>query len=215
MYDLEELACVNTCSPGKVTIQDVYLHNISLCRSLDYYVDPTSTQVLELGTKENPYRNIGLVFLEILNIHSHTDRNITINLKESTLIYMNQLRSYIINVTNVEIRSYSESVNNVPRSAEIYVSNFNIPYFSPKTRFNIISNTTMRLAQNLNRPNYVEREKDIISMTDMGIIVNRANLKIDNVIVSRDVVEDRSKTTFFIRAVYLQSKLLPSNIQLL
>ena len=39
----------------------------------------------------------------------------------------------------------------------------------------------------------------------MGIIVNRASIKIENVIVSRDVVSDRSKTTYFINAVYLQS----------
>ena len=40
---------------------------------------------------------------------------------------MNELRAFIINVTSVEIKSYSESMNNVPRPAEIYVSNTDVP----------------------------------------------------------------------------------------
>ena len=191
-------------------VQDPQFHNIRFCRSLDYYVDPSSEKVLELGTKAFPFKKIGLVFLEILNLSSHSDRNITINLKESTTNEMMALQAYIINVTNVEIRSYSDSAF-APRPANIFVSDFAVPYFTSKTRFNIVKEPTLKLAENVNKPGYSPEEKGIEVLINVGIVVNRANFRMSNIHVSRDVVAGKGWPTQFLRPVYVQGKYLVSN----
>ena len=79
-------------------------------------------------------------------------------------------------------------------------------YFSNSTLFNIVSGTNLKLLEALNHANYTEREKNIISFTNIAIVVNRANLILDNITVRRDVVADKDKATTFIRAVYQQTK---------
>jgi len=42
--------------PNEVSIKHPQLHNFSLWRSLDYYVDVGSEEKIELGTKKYPYK---------------------------------------------------------------------------------------------------------------------------------------------------------------
>jgi hypothetical protein len=58
------------------------MHGIKLCRSYEYYVNPESEEVIELGTKEYPFKSVSLPFIEIFNYFSHSNANITIYLAE-------------------------------------------------------------------------------------------------------------------------------------
>ena len=59
-----------------------------ICRSNTYYVNPESTEIIELGTLEYPYKSIKYVFVEILNLHANSDRTINVILKEGTTDYI-------------------------------------------------------------------------------------------------------------------------------
>ena len=50
-FSISQMKCVNAWSTNEVFIQDPQLRNFRLWRSLDYYVDPDSMEILELGTK--------------------------------------------------------------------------------------------------------------------------------------------------------------------
>lgn len=76
-------------------------------------------KLLSLVQRNIHINNAGLVFLEILNFHSHTGRSVNIYLKEQTTNYMSQARNYVVNTTLVKIESYTEGLIN-PAHATIY-----------------------------------------------------------------------------------------------
>ena len=45
---------------------------LSFCRGFDYYVDITSDQTIELGSKQYPFKDLESVFVELANHHSNT-----------------------------------------------------------------------------------------------------------------------------------------------
>jgi hypothetical protein len=44
------------------------------CRSHEYYVNSESEEVIELGTKEFPFKSASLPFIEIFNYFSHSTK---------------------------------------------------------------------------------------------------------------------------------------------
>ena len=79
-FDLNKMKWVTSCDSSSIQIIDDQLWNKPVCRDLNYYINPSSQQIIELGTKTYPYKNIGLPFVEILNYHSHSNRTITVNI---------------------------------------------------------------------------------------------------------------------------------------
>ena len=70
-------------------------------------MNPDSDSIIELGTIEHPYKQISYAFIELLNYHSHTDRNITIYVMEYTRNELSVEVGNIINITNVDIKPYT------------------------------------------------------------------------------------------------------------
>jgi len=71
----------------------------------------------------HPYKSVELAFMEILNYHSHTEKDIVVNIKESTDNYVGFNLNYIVNISSVSLDSYS-SVNTAnPDNANIYFVN--------------------------------------------------------------------------------------------
>ena len=113
-----------------------------MCRPLDYYVNPDSEEIMELGTMQFPFRDINLVFTEIYNEHQHTDRVINVYVMEATDNYVPMDYIEIFNVTQVNIDSYTES-----GKSEVTNANFKlvdgIEYINmntSKSLFNVIQN---------------------------------------------------------------------------
>ena len=124
---------------SQIPINDTQLGNIPLCRSFTYYVDPTSESNTELGTSDHPYKELNFVFVELLNFHSHSDRNITVRILEGTTAYLFK-RSYIINTTEVVMEPYfrNSSIGNNPKIVAVESVDAITPPGVP-TRFNILS----------------------------------------------------------------------------
>ena len=54
----------------------------NFCKLEDIYIDPQSSQQIELGTLEYPYRTMKSVSAEILSLWSNSDKNVTVFMKD-------------------------------------------------------------------------------------------------------------------------------------
>ena len=113
-----------------------------MCRPLDYYVNPDSEEIMELGTMQFPFRDINLVFTEIYNEHQHTDRVINVYVMEATDNYLPMDYIEILNVTQVNIDSYSQNdkyeAENI--NFKIVDSIDDVSMNTSKSLFNVIQN---------------------------------------------------------------------------
>ncbi|CAI2377869.1 unnamed protein product [Moneuplotes crassus] len=137
--------CEDSCdSSTQILIQDPQLHNIPVCRSFDYYVNINSGSPVELGTRGHPYKHIDSAFIEIMNFHSHSERNITIYVMEGTTMFINTV-TYFVNITHVQIEAYNDNGNTlgIARMVGIKESSKVIGAAFP-TKFNILSGKTFK-----------------------------------------------------------------------
>jgi hypothetical protein len=90
------------------------------------------------------------VFVEILNLHSHSDRDITISVKEDTDNYLLIETNYIVDLTSVMIQSYSDSSTSTLDNANLYFKDSDVDMFDFQTIFNIIENTNIDVSTVIN-----------------------------------------------------------------
>ena len=144
-FNLNKMKWVASCDSTSIPIIDDQLWGKPVCRGSYYYINPSSQQIIELGTKTYPYKNIGLPFVEILNYHSHSNRTITVNILENTENYMLWKSNFVINMTLVKIQSYSITNPSSPQRANIYIKSEGVRMLSSQTVFWILNDTTLRL----------------------------------------------------------------------
>ena len=148
LYDLDTMSCVSKWNNStQVQITDTQLRSIPLCRSLNYYLDPTSTSVVELGTIEHPYKEFESVLVELMNFHTHNNRVINLYIMEETISYWLQSNSYISNITMLNVQTYSNT-RAVPSLANIVGVKVSEHRVSPgmATRFSILSKLSFLLS---------------------------------------------------------------------
>lgn len=63
----------------------------------------------------NPYKKLMLAFIEILNLHSHSNRTINVYVKSGTTLYLMPDYVYLINVSNVNVLVYNDDSSVVSR----------------------------------------------------------------------------------------------------
>ena len=137
-------------------------------------------------------------FVEILNFHSHTNRSVNIYLKEGTIHYMTLAKYYIVNMTLVNIESYTDGVK-TPSQATIFGVDYNITIFSPTTVMNILTSDTLRLQQQISRPEVTNYERTLLSGFDSQIYLLRTNLRMNRIDVRRDTEKDKLREGNFIK----------------
>lgn len=204
-YDLDSRTCIEECSSEKLKINNPMLRSLNICRSLNYYVDNQSIKVLELGTKDFPYKDISHVFVEILNLHSHSERSINVHIKENTVNYISQESLFIINMTLVNIESYSDTEEEASH-ASLFGVNYDVNTRSYSTITNILVNTTLNLAEIINTPKITTAERNALSLKDSNIYCVRSSLRLNKIDLHRDVAKDSQILTNFIRAMHIQEK---------
>ena len=156
VFDLKSFSCVDAWdSSTSVLINDSQFSISPAWISFDYYVDPSSNSVIELGTRQYPFKHLGFVFVELLDFHSNSDRTINVYLRENTESYIDLSFNYIINITTVNILTYSIS-SNTPSMANVTAGEVNDPdqvnitaYFNNGTRFNILQSTKLRKTEKI------------------------------------------------------------------
>ena len=125
----------------------------NVCRSLDLYVDPESSELMELGTKQYPYRHFRAASSEILNHYSFTDANIKIYLKEGTRVYVEIDKTYFLSMGMINITSYSDS-NDYPGKPLIVLTSIPQPKTSGQAVFHLLKNTDIITSDKITLDNY-------------------------------------------------------------
>jgi len=171
---------------------------------MSFYIDPSSSKILELGTLEFPYTSAQPVFSEILNEHSHKDVSITVYLKEDEVVYIQDDTSYILNITNVTVTSYS-TVSSSASKATIYPTRIAQIEKSAKSAFHIMNNMTLKLDVVVAAGIFTTLEIKTLSIGETTFLVGRSSFRVENINLFRDVI-DVKRGTFFVRGSYLQEK---------
>jgi len=157
-FHLESMECVTECGTDEIALNDEQFWDKPLWRSFKFYINSESTEIIELGTKAYPYKNIGLPFVEILNYHSHSDHNITVLVKEYTENLLLYRSNYIINMTQVTVETYSALDINMPGWANITIKREGVNMITSKSVFNIMKHNTLRLDSILNKDQMTDLE---------------------------------------------------------
>ena len=190
------MSCVDSCTNSFVTsyVTETDSKTINVCRPYDYYVNPNSEENIELGTKQYPFKNINLVFIELFNKFSNSDISVNIYVMESTYNYLPIDSIKLINITSVSIDSYSEYYPDDPKHALFVVTDNEISIKTERTLFNIVQNTTLSSLDTTNMEQ-IESE-EILATADYVMIVNRCNLSINNVDVYSQIASDSLNVDF-------------------
>jgi len=168
----------------------------------DFYVDPTSSELLELGTKDYPYRTIQPVFAEILNEFSHSSESLNVYVKEGTIVFIDDSTSLIINIYELSITTYSE-LGSDPAPATLVTSEDARTHISQRALFHLMSDTSLDTAGVIAAGTFSETEQNGINKGGDTFYVSRSSFSISNFIVHRYALLDES---VFVYLSYLQSK---------
>ena len=204
VIDLESSSCVETWSSSKLLLSGSQYSTGKVCRETNFYVDPSSSEVIELGTKVLPYKTMRAVFSEILNNLSHTKSSITIYLKENTNVFVNDEANYMVNMTSVKILSYSNN-SSFPGKAFLIPTQITLPTTHDRTLFHILNNLDLDLNKAMKGGSLTDYEIGLVTTTKSTFSVTRCNLYMDNLVIIRQP-EDNMIRWFFVFFVYLQDR---------
>ncbi|CAI2369723.1 unnamed protein product [Moneuplotes crassus] len=144
ILNLRDMTCVDQCDPeSQIMINDTQLQSIPICRDFEYYVNANSQSPVELGTEQHPYKDIQSAFTEIMNFHSHSERNVTVYVLEETTVFASS-PTYFVNMTHVQMEAYNDgsSIRRLARMVGVIEKSKIISPAMP-TKFRILENHTL------------------------------------------------------------------------
>ncbi|CAI2370495.1 unnamed protein product [Moneuplotes crassus] len=198
--DLKTLECVDSCdSLTQVKLTGLQISFPSVCRDFEYYVDPTSTEIIELGTQKYPYRTLKSVTSEILNHLSHKQVEVTIYTKD---VYLEDKTMLFINITNIKITTHPDFIP-CGRKARLTLTEFIQPTLSSKARVHLLSHTDLPFKALITEGNFTDSEKTQTDSLNSNCIV-RSGIEFNNIDIYREQI-DHSKDILFLQAIYLQN----------
>jgi len=174
----------------------------SVCRNLDYFVDPLSDESIELGTREFPYRSMRSVISEIVNFFSHTDANITIYTKSG---YFEDDIARFLNITSVGFKSHPDLIENGKRAILIPTKIPQVSIFE-KSLFHLLNHTNVNILQAIMVGSFTDKELFLLSRDLISLFYVRTNIVMENINVYREESEPQS-SQYFLVAVNLQNRL--------
>lgn len=200
------MTCIAEWVLPQRTLTGSHVHGLKFWRTLDIYVDPNSVEILELGTKDYPYKNLILPFIEILNFHSHSDSEIKIYIPERANLEITLSTIAIINIKSVSIITYS-LFNSTPVAVTVSIKKSGVALWNMKTAFNILSDSTSDLSLMLNNSALTAKEKSQAVTDNVSFMVIRSSFLIDGVSFITDFSTNLTSHIFF-KPIYLQNRTL-------
>ena len=202
--DLDTLDCLTSCDTPKVLLNDPQFSLANIWRGLNFYIDPDSTEVMEFGTQQYPYRNFRSAASEILNHYSLTDVDVTILLKENTRVYIEEDTTYFIRMNLVTIKSYSDFSSD-PGRALIVQTSITQPEMSGKAVFHILQHTNLDTRNQITLGGYSDDSKAKFAATRRIFKVIETNFTFSNINAYSEEVDYNSET-YFIFPYLLQNR---------
>ena len=168
-------------------------------------MNPNSDSIVELGTIDYPYKELSYALVETLNYHSHTDKNLTVNLMEGTTNILGLRQANIVNITNVNIVPYS-LISSEPEKVTILVKDEVEIVTRPNTLFNVMKTFEMRMNEKvLNNTAITEQERLKVEFNDYNILILRSNFLIENINIVSERADLYNDVSFLLFA-YIQDK---------
>jgi hypothetical protein len=104
--------------------------------------------MIELGTKQHPYKSFKAVASELLNNFSFLNASITIYLKEGERIYVEDNTNYFFDLDSVTVTSYSSSSSS-PGRALMVPTEIVQPAIHSKSLFHLLAHANLFLNETL------------------------------------------------------------------
>ena len=149
---------------------------------------------MELGTIEYPFKNINVVFIEMFNLHQHTDATINIFVMEATDNYLPFDLIQILNITQVNVEAYTESDYYEPRNANFRLVETVNGIGTLRSLMSIIQNTT-KGHPDISRMDAVEIA-DLTLQENIFIHVHRSSFRINRFNVYSEYTTDNLRNGF-------------------
>jgi hypothetical protein len=200
------MKCSSEWNSQKRPLGGSQVHDLVFCRTLNYYVDSSSTELIELGTKKYPFKNLMLPFIEILNFHSNSQADINIYAKERSEFEVLLDHIYLIKINKVTIKSYSD-VADTPANVEILLKDENVEFYTPKTAFNIFKDSSFDLSSQLSNSNLTTLEKSLALTSEVSFMTIRSSLEFEGVSFNTEFSSNTLSHLFFM-SIYSQSHTL-------
>ena len=169
-------------------------------------MDPTSSSVLEIGSRKHPYKSMRALMSEILNHYSNQDREIEIYLKENTRIYMEDSTNFIINITKVKMTSYSDFGDTIGM-ATLIPTKIRQSGESKKSAFSIIKNSELDLERIIAETNITLTEIDRILDETVTLKLVRSSFEMSNIEVKHENIDSQS-SSLFLSPIFLEDRLV-------
>lgn len=150
------------------------------------YVNPFSENLAELGSKDFPFKELSMPLLLVQNYLEFQDVNITIFIIENSIVYIPPDLAYFVNMGSVTITTYAETQHE-PEQSIIKILPDNIPSFSPKSKFILLSDLTPKLGTILANPSLTEKQKEEISLTQVGFHITGTNFEMAKIDIQSTV----------------------------
>ena len=200
------MQCVTQCdATTQIAINDTQFDNRPICRDFEYYINPDSDSIIELGTIDHPYKKISYAFVEILNYHSHTDRNLTVYLMEYTRNELPIGTANVVNITNIDIRPYTNRSVDADKATIVGVDEAVI-VADPSTSFSIIKSYELRIDEMItNNDNITDEEVLKVSIEKSVFLLLKSSATIQNLELSTQYNNIYSDF-MFVYPVYLQDR---------
>ena len=206
MLDTDTFKWVSTWASPKLTISSSQFSVSSIWRGTSMYIDPNSSQLIELGTQSYPYKSSRAAFSELLNFHSHRNVSMSIYFKENSEIYIEDDVNFILNITSVTISSYSDT-SSTPSSTTLIPTQITQPTTSKKVAFTILTNTNILLNETIQKGTFTSNQIKSINRGKTTFMVAMSNVYFKNINAWRDSV-DISTQTMFIYTISMNDKII-------
>lgn len=118
IFSLQTFSWVQNCEIDEILIDSDKIHGLKVWRKLIYFVNSHSEEILELGTREFPYKSINMVIHELFNFVSGLDQEVIVKLSSASYHEFAHGSSFIYNMKKVVFEPYNINIKNFSTGIE-------------------------------------------------------------------------------------------------
>lgn len=196
--NLHSLQCQDSWDGIIIESSDLSIEKV--CRiysdtgEIEYYVDPQSTQPLELGTYEYPYRSLKSANFEILNFFSHSDISVVIYITDA---YVEDDTNVYINMTSVKVTAHPDYTS-IFKTPMLIPTSITQPSMFDKSLFHLLQTTDANITEIAGRGSFDEYETVLLGFVKNTFLPIQTGFSFQGIDIYREETsEDPSQYFIF------------------
>ncbi|CAI2378783.1 unnamed protein product [Moneuplotes crassus] len=208
------MGCINLsdCILPKYLLSSDQYTLTTICRNLNYYIDPFSDKNIELGTKDFPYRSFTLLSSELVNILSNSNYNVIIYTNDA---YLKHGELSLINLTSVSLKPlldyapiYQEDLQKKTFNKPLLIpTHFDQHGITEKAHFHALKSTHTQAERVLDEGGFTDYEVNTFTLKTATIKSLRTSIEIDGIDFYSEEI-DYNQPNILIFPIYFQNRLL-------